>query len=573
MGKVVLNFRSLSFRDDPSLPGPSNYWRSFSDVSSQTGNLDHSHRYRFRSPIPEPIVDPPSPTSSGIGNTINMLTKIDFVIDWSTLKEDYYSQKNSALRKWFEVIDFDCREQIKKVWITDMERLNVSIPFFLWFPTFTSKFGLPAVYAQPSLNVQTTLLKVWHFVKGESVSSIHPPLADLTFLLEDVALNATPFRKGRKGDMAATYADIQKVHQQLNYTNSAISTIASQLNHVANRVDTPKTPIPSTSTTVETYANTISKPFFKVEGVSRKDQDDFTTAFSNTSLLKQISQQIKALDIQAPSTSCIDKTCSQFRQETSASETDEAEDDNESEEDTLNSLTKTFEEDKDLALNKINYGNKSTMRNYYTRPSPPDLQYEERGTFSMNHFDGQSIYTWDLDGKSEHEILNTLQEMTMAMTAYKTKGLDPRTQAIACINGFQGQLKYWWDNFLAEEEHTKILDYQRTWTDEDGMTRSEPAGAVMLIRTITLHFLGNPREEQAAAKSVLINLRCPTLPDYRWYKDVFLTNVLKREDGLANFWKECFIAGLPKLFGERILSKLRQNFATSDIPFNLLTFG
>ena len=34
-----------------------------------------------------------------------------------------------------------------------------------------------------------------------------------------------------------------------------------------------------------------------------------------------------------------------------------------------------------------------------------------------------------------------------------------------------------------------------------------------------------------------------------------------------------FIAGLPKLFGERILSKLRQNFATNDIPFNLLTFG
>ena len=57
------------------------------------------------------------------------------------------------------------------------------------------------------------------------------------------------------------------------------------------------------------------------------------------------------------------------------------------------------------------------------------------------------------------------------------------------------------------------------------------------------------------------------------YKDVFLTNVLKREDGLANFWKERFIAGLPKLFGERILSKLRQNFATNDIPFNLPTFG
>jgi len=56
----------------------------------------------------------------------------------------------------------------------------------------------------------------------------------------------------------------------------------------------------------------------------------------------------------------------------------------------------------------------------------------------MNHFDGQSVHTWNFDGKSEHEILNTLQEMTMAMTAYKTRGFDSRTQAIAVINGFQG---------------------------------------------------------------------------------------------------------------------------------------
>ena len=105
------------------------------------------------------------------------------------------------------------------------------------------------------------------------------------------------------------------------------------------------------------------------------------------------------------------------------------------------------------------------------------------------------------------------------------------------------------------------------------MQRPKPAAPAILIHTITLHFLGNPKEEQAATKSVLINLRCPTLSDYRWYKDVFLTNVLKREDGLANIWKERFITGLPKLFGERIRSKLRQNFATNDIPFNLLTFG
>jgi len=289
-GKVILKFRSLSQREDPSHPGPSNFRRSFSEFSSQIGNLDHSQRYRFRSPIPEQIIDPPSPTSSGIGNTINVLTNANFTIDWSTLKNDYYSDTNAILRKWFEVFDFQLREHIKKEWIADMECLHVSIPFFLWFPTFTSKYGLPSVYSQPSLNVQTTFARVWHLVTGDSVATVHPPVADLTFLLKDVSILATPFRKGREGDTLVTCTDLQKVHQQLNYTNTVITTIASQLNHVANRVEVTKTQHPSTSKTNENYANNISKPFFKVKSVPRKDQDDFTTAFSNAALLKQISQ-------------------------------------------------------------------------------------------------------------------------------------------------------------------------------------------------------------------------------------------------------------------------------------------
>ena len=113
-------------------------------------------------PIPEPIVDPSSPTSSGIGATINVLTKSNFSIDWQTLKDDYYSQTNALLRKWFGNIDPSIRNQIKEEWIVDMERLHVDIPFFLWFPTFTSKHELPNVYSQPSLQVQTTFSCVWH---------------------------------------------------------------------------------------------------------------------------------------------------------------------------------------------------------------------------------------------------------------------------------------------------------------------------------------------------------------------------------------------------------------------------
>ena len=87
-------------------------------------------------------------------------------------------------------------------------------PFLSLVPYIYLQIWLPDVYSQPSLNVQTALVKVWHFVKGGSVASIHPPLDDLTFLLKDVAHTATPFRKGREGDTAATCADVQKIHQQ-----------------------------------------------------------------------------------------------------------------------------------------------------------------------------------------------------------------------------------------------------------------------------------------------------------------------------------------------------------------------
>ena len=243
--------------------------------------------------------------------------------------------------------------------------------------------------------------KVWHFVKGGSVSSIHPPAVDFKLQLDGVSYMATPFRKGREGDGAATYSDIQKIHQQLNFTNTAISTLAGQLNYVATRMDDLQTPIPNSA---ETYANSISKPFLKVDGVSRKDQEDFTTAFSNTMLLNQITQQLKALNLDLASTSCLDKTCVQNNNTETESEASEEENE------AIEELEQNFEEESSLAINKIRYENTSATRNYYTKPTPPDLQFEEIGTFATNHFDGQSIYTWNIDEKAEHELLSTLQK-------------------------------------------------------------------------------------------------------------------------------------------------------------------
>ena len=204
------------------------------------------------------------------------------------------------------------------------------------------------------MNVQTTLFKVWHFNKGGSVSAIHPPVSDLKLQQDGVSYLATPFRQGRTGDGTATYSDVQKIHQQLNYTNTAVSTLVGQLNHVVTRMDDIQTPIPNSA---ENYANSISKPFFRVDSVPRKDQEEFTTAFSNTMLLNQITQQLNALNINSPSTSCIDKTCSQTQNIETESEDSEGE--------TINDIVQNFEDENPLAINKISYENTSATRNYY----------------------------------------------------------------------------------------------------------------------------------------------------------------------------------------------------------------
>jgi len=230
---------------------------------------------------------------------------------------------------------------------------------------------------------------------------------------------ATPFRKGREGNDTVKLNDLKKVHQQVNYTNTILNTMANQLNLVALRmVETHKqTKIPLEG---PSYANSISKSFFKTDSIPKVREDALRKASSNNHLLNQISEQIKALDasVQTKSASCLDKTCPINATDSSSSD-DEEEELNNSEEDDVNVLSEASEESTPPAINKIRHWNPSTSKFFYPRPSPPDLQYGERGSFSSASFNGNSIHTWNIDSKSEDGILSTLQEMTMVVSAYK----------------------------------------------------------------------------------------------------------------------------------------------------------
>ena len=71
-----------------------------------------------------------------------------------------------------------------------------------------------------------------------------------------------------------------------------------------------------------------------------------------------------------------------------------------SSEDILNVIEEAFEDSSPPAINKIKNWHQGSTRNYYPRPTLPDLQCEERGSFATSQFSGDAIYQWNIDEKS-----------------------------------------------------------------------------------------------------------------------------------------------------------------------------
>lgn len=146
--------------------------------------------------------------------------------------------------------------------------------------------------------------------------------------------------------------------------------------------------------------------------------------------------------------------------------------------------------------------------------------------------------------------------MLIAHTAYSTKRATDLQVFDLLTSGFTSILKNWSENYIQEDECNKI----RTHTNSQG----QPDNIETLICTIVTNFLRTPKDINVATNILLTNLRCPTLEDYNWYKDIFLTYLLKRKDWRQLYWKEKFVSELPSLFSQIILSEV---IGKGQIPF------
>ena len=126
-----------------------------------------------------------------------------------------------------------------------------------------------------------------------------------------------------------------------------------------------------------------------------------------------------------------------------------------SSEEEADELIKMFEEPHNQIINNLET---FKTRNYYPRPTFPDMQFEERNQYTQASYTSGTIYEWNIDGMTEYNILTKLQEMTMVSTAYKLNNrLPDHAIAQTIVAGFTGQLKGWWDNYLTFDDRNSIL--------------------------------------------------------------------------------------------------------------------
>ena len=155
------------------------------------------------------------------------------------------------------------------------------------------------------------------------------------------------------------------------------------------------------------------------------------------------------------------------------------------------------------------------------RPSPIDTLHEEQEYILNNSYNGKNILN-KLDAYADRQIYNMIHRMLMYSTICKQNGNTDKNVAKMIVAGFTGQLKGWWDNYLSPEGKNEIFNTVK----QENQNTVENA-VYTLVVTIIEHFTGRYSDNSENIRTLLQNLRCKTLTDFRWYKDTFLNRVME----------------------------------------------
>ena len=169
--------------------------------------------------------------------------------------------------------------------------------------------------------------------------------------------------------------------------------------------------------------------------------------------------------------------------------------------DTISSVFAKKIFDDDLQKIKRFVGNPKPMsftKNWYSRPTPLDMQFEERNFQTQFSVSAEKLYEWNIDGLTEQEIINKMSHMSMVGISYQNNhDLDQPKMVNLLVTGFSGTLRGWWDSYLTEDSKDLIRNAIKK-NDGDFPIFDESIGRSILdsvntlIYTILKHFVGTP---------------------------------------------------------------------------------
>ena len=94
----------------------------------------------------------------------------------------------------------------------------------------------------------------------------------------------------------------------------------------------------------------------------------------------------------------------------------------------------------------------SFTKNWYSKPTLPDMQFEERVFQTQFSISADKFYEQNIDGLSEQEIINKMSHMSMVGISYKNNhDLDQPEIVNLLVTSFSSTLRGWWDSYLIED--------------------------------------------------------------------------------------------------------------------------
>jgi hypothetical protein len=368
--------------------------------------------------------------------------------------------------------------------------------------------------------------KDWKTTSGKQVEYIHPPFEPIQLEVntKGESVKACPL----KNISRTTYSEPLKVEhighlvEQQNFSNISLHVIGQQTDRIEailmdganpNKSEV-KVNIPSSSQSDLPNTQIVVPPFVPQMAYSKiklGKQKPMGSSISKD-LISELSNKLGSLKV--------NKNVNQITEE-------ERED--------VISKIRSFKTTTQIAM----------TRNYYPRPTYADLQFEELPHIAnMACFNGKEIVEWNLDGFVEYQIFTMCHQMIMYANAYIANGNKEKEAAQIIIIGFSRQLRGWWDHYPDQTQRQTIIEAVKIdsngkpiiLTNQQGQSLGSVSDAIStLLYNIVYHFTRNYQDIYEKNGEQLINLRCKTMSDFRWYKDSFLSKLYTLPDPNQDF--------------------------------------